>query len=321
MVKLLMLLLLFFVTKTICSFGNRDNDILCNESERDTLLRFKEGLEDPSNRLSSWVLEVDCCEWEGVTCDNLTGHVKELKLANPQDDAGNFKLRGKISDSILSLNDPSSFGQNLYSESLRWLQRLRSLSSLDLSYADLSKVSNWLLEINKLPSLVELRLSRCKLNHITPLSHVNFSSLSVLDISSNYFNGFIPNWISNLGSLVSLDLRGGYFQGPLPEGFSNLTSLENLNVAYNYLNSSLPKWLFSLTSISSLDLHGNDFQGPIPCGFQNSSAVTYLDLSDISFNSTMPNSLRGEISNDTSNLTNLVSIDLSENAFEGNIPR
>ncbi|KAF2316406.1 hypothetical protein GH714_041747 [Hevea brasiliensis] len=52
----------------------------CIESEREALLQFKLGLKDPSNRLSSWDRDVDCCEWPGVICDNLTNHVLELHL-------------------------------------------------------------------------------------------------------------------------------------------------------------------------------------------------------------------------------------------------
>ncbi|XP_022154250.1 LRR receptor-like serine/threonine-protein kinase GSO1 [Momordica charantia] len=192
-------------------------------------------------------------------------------------------------------NSPFS-GPRSNSGNLQWLQGLRSLLSLDLSYANLRKVSNWLLDINKLPSLVELRLSYCELGHITPLSRVNFTSLSVLDISSNNFNEFLPKWIFDLGSLVSLDLSGSNFQGSLPRGFSNLTSLQSLNLEYNYLNSSLPEWLFSLTSITSIRMKGSSFE----------------DLQSLY--------LQGEISNDIVNLTNLVSLDLSWNELKGTIP-
>lgn len=70
--------LLFFPTKTI-SKNNSSSNAVCIEIERDALLRFKKELEDPSNRLSSWIPEVDCCKWVGVHCDSLTGHVKELQ--------------------------------------------------------------------------------------------------------------------------------------------------------------------------------------------------------------------------------------------------
>ncbi|XP_038882430.1 receptor-like protein EIX1 [Benincasa hispida] len=380
----------------------------CIEIEREALLKFKEVLVDPSNRLSSWLVGTDCCKWAAIRCDSLTGHVKQLNLGNrfvnwntlkEMNSFLNDKLKGSLSDSILNLshisridlsyNDfggipiPSFFGsltslnylnltssgfqglvpyqlgnlsnlqylslrgnfrflddaKLLYSENLQWLQGLRSLLSLDLSQVNLSKVSNWLLEINKLPYLVELHMSGCELNHITPLSQVNFTSLSIFDISYNNFGLFsIPKWMSTVGSLVSIDLSGCDFLGSFPKGFSNLTSLESLILQYNNLNSTLPEWLFSLPKISYLDLRSNNFEGPIPNNFQTLSTVTYLDLSFNNFTSTsIPTSfysfhnlqylylisldLQGEISPHIANLTNLVLIDLSNNKLEGSTPK
>ncbi|KAK2639620.1 hypothetical protein Ddye_027415, partial [Dipteronia dyeriana] len=54
----------------------------CIESEKQSLLRFKEDLTDPSNRLASWNDDGDCCTWAGVVCSNVTGHVLELHLGN-----------------------------------------------------------------------------------------------------------------------------------------------------------------------------------------------------------------------------------------------
>ena len=54
----------------------------CLEVEKEALLKFKQGLTDPSGRLSSWVRE-DCCKWRGVSYYNRTGCVIKLKLGNP----------------------------------------------------------------------------------------------------------------------------------------------------------------------------------------------------------------------------------------------
>lgn len=55
--------------------------VRCSDKERKALLTFREGLEDPYARLSSWVGE-DCCAWEGVLCSRRTGAVVKLDLSN-----------------------------------------------------------------------------------------------------------------------------------------------------------------------------------------------------------------------------------------------
>ena len=73
------------------------NNIRCLEGERQALLEFKKVLVDDYGKLSSWRSEDEhknCCNWEGVHCDNQTGHVLELEV---------HYLRGMISPSILEL--------------------------------------------------------------------------------------------------------------------------------------------------------------------------------------------------------------------------
>ncbi|XP_039119403.1 receptor-like protein EIX2 [Dioscorea cayenensis subsp. rotundata] len=52
----------------------------CIESERMALLDFKKSISDPQDKLSSWAMGQDCCSWEGVRCDNITGNVIGLEL-------------------------------------------------------------------------------------------------------------------------------------------------------------------------------------------------------------------------------------------------
>ncbi|PSR93284.1 Receptor like protein [Actinidia chinensis var. chinensis] len=99
----------------ICfSYGIGSSKIMCLEIERQTLVKFKHDLKDPSNRLSSWAV-IDCCQWTGVVCDNFTGHVHEIHLRypychpdSPFESYGfkaysRLKLGGRISSSSLDL--------------------------------------------------------------------------------------------------------------------------------------------------------------------------------------------------------------------------
>ena len=59
------------------------NNISCLEGESQALIEFKKGLVDDYGRLSSWRSEDEnknCCNWEGVLCNNQTSHVLELYL-------------------------------------------------------------------------------------------------------------------------------------------------------------------------------------------------------------------------------------------------
>ncbi|KAF2305951.1 hypothetical protein GH714_009123 [Hevea brasiliensis] len=84
----------------------------CPKNERDALVKFKQGFNDPSGRLSSWVGE-DCCSWRGVTYNNRNGRIFRLNLHNPYanpddmfDTSGTaHELGGKIDPSLLHLRD------------------------------------------------------------------------------------------------------------------------------------------------------------------------------------------------------------------------
>ncbi|XP_064962402.1 receptor-like protein EIX1 [Musa acuminata AAA Group] len=297
----------------------------CIPAERSALLEFKRGLEDPTNRLSSWVGE-DCCKWEGVTCSNHTGHVVKLDLQNPHpfSDFGdepynNWTLGGELRPSLLglkhlkyldlSMNDfgginipefmgsfhqlqylnlsraglggllPHQLGNlsnlqylDLYNDldpnfvvrvrkfsidDALWISHLSSLKHLNLKNVKFQNGTHWLEALNMLPSIVEIYLSLCKIGSV-PLSlpHVNFTSLSVLDLSYNRINSTIPSWLFNISGLEHLDLSVNFFQGNIPPAFGNLASLKGLNLASNSLQGGIPTSFKNLCKLQNLILSG-----------------------------------------------------------------
>ncbi|KAL4183217.1 hypothetical protein AMTRI_Chr11g154060 [Amborella trichopoda] len=88
------------------SFCRADTEVGCLKVEREALIRFRDGLNDPENRLSSWQ-GPDCCRWRGLSCDNRSGNVIKLDLRNPYpNDAethGFWNLSGQVNSSLLEL--------------------------------------------------------------------------------------------------------------------------------------------------------------------------------------------------------------------------
>ncbi|XP_028075071.1 receptor-like protein EIX1 [Camellia sinensis] len=362
--------------------------IKCIETEREALFAFKQGLQDPSNRLSSWTGN-GCCQWSGVQCNKTSGHVIKLDLRNPFPssssaiaamDQGDYYtaygrscLGGDINSSLLDLkylqyldlssNDfkgtpipefigmlknlrylnlsSASFGgeippqlgnlsdlnhldlnskiYGLSTINLRWVSGLSSLRYLNMGGVKIDIEKDWLQEVNVLPSLVELHLPGCDLQSLPiSLPFINFTLLSVLDISGNSFNSSIPHWIFNLTRLRTLDLSSNSFQGTIPSEIINLISLEYLYMSGSgNFESQIPRYLGNLCNLKFLDLSGNNFSGSVDeifSGFldcPNNSLVS-LDLS--------ANSLGGELPNSLGILKNLQQLDLSSNSFWGSIP-
>ncbi|KAL3635733.1 hypothetical protein CASFOL_020280 [Castilleja foliolosa] len=80
----IIIIIIFFIIEQSTVYCLAKNNITfdCVPKEKKALLKFKASLADPSERLSSWKTEYDCCRWAGVECDKATGHVIELHLGN-----------------------------------------------------------------------------------------------------------------------------------------------------------------------------------------------------------------------------------------------
>ena len=211
-------------------------NVVCNEKDQQVLLVFKQGILDPSNRLSSWSAEEDCCNWTGIQCDNITGRVTKLNLQCLEVDC--VDLEGEINLSVLleleflkfldlSLNNFTaiyipidrqtslphanfsaihyldlSYNYYLRMNNLGWLSHVSSLKYLNLNYIDLHHETRWLQSLTMLPSLLELSLAGCRLEYIRPprdwyVNRPNTTSLEFLDLSSNNLNFEILKWVSN----------------------------------------------------------------------------------------------------------------------------
>ncbi|MED6135868.1 hypothetical protein PIB30_050692 [Stylosanthes scabra] len=89
-----------------------------------------------------------------------------------------------------------------------------------------------------------------------------------IDLSSNRFEGEIPNDFGELIALISLNLSHNSLIGPIPHSLGNLTNIESLDLASNMLIGEIPPELTNLNFLASLNLSNNHLEGSIPRGNQ-----------------------------------------------------
>ena len=131
-----------------------DNNVTvkCIKSEREALVRFKEGVIDFPGKLSSWVGEA-CCQWKGVECDE-SDHVIKLNLSNPAGRHRHFDYYEGIQYDALSINraaclppclDPSRGPYDRRSKYARLLGKI-TFTLIHLKYLKAFEFLNFLLK-------------------------------------------------------------------------------------------------------------------------------------------------------------------------------
>ncbi|XP_057972708.1 LRR receptor-like serine/threonine-protein kinase GSO1 [Malania oleifera] len=305
-ILVVVLVLLSWVGAVSFSYGN-PNAIHCRAEEREALLEFKKDfsrndfrklkIPDFFGSLASLTyLNLSLIGFGGSIPPQI-GNISSLHYL----DLGHKSYVENYNDLYVSSDD------------VRWISHLISIEFLDMSYVDLNQASsNWLLVMSMLPSLSTLHLFNCLLGNTLPLSHVNFSSLSTLDLSSNLFDSSIFGCLYGLPSLLLLSLRDSYFLGgSICVSLQNMTTLQMLDLSYCELNFIVPEWLYGMTNLQSLNFLGNKFRGSISSAIDNLTSLTELHLYE--------NDLEGRIPRSMGNLCSLRVLDLSWNQLNGDI--
>ncbi|GAU32402.1 hypothetical protein TSUD_44450 [Trifolium subterraneum] len=344
--KFVLFFLVFIEIAQTCLCAN--SHVPCIEQERQALLHFKASLsQDSPNKLSSWK-GTHCCQWKGINCDNVTGHVIKLDLMTPC----NIPFRPQQGE-LLDYLSYNSFGATMdcfpvvapnISSSLLQLEHL---TYLDLTGNNFSE-SPIPMFIGSMGRLEYLSLSGACFSGMIPNSIENLKNLHFLDLSFNNYVSYNPEfvvmrelqmnddirWISKLHSLKHLDLS--YVRlteiHNLFQVLNTLPSLLHLSLHYCGIDNSLiPRYaLQNMTSLVYLDLSWNELYGPFPESFQNMTSIESLYLSYNSF-TFIPtwfsdfekltlldlsyNGLHGPISEAFRNMTSIESLYLSSNNF------
>ncbi|KAJ1418049.1 Leucine-rich repeat [Sesbania bispinosa] len=307
-ISIILLLLLSSTTfhkSILCSTETR---LRCNEKDRSALLTFKHGVVDRSNKLSSWSNEEDCCAWNRVHCDNITGRVTRLDL-NQQ------YLEGEINLSLLEIEFLNYLDLSLNGFTALSLPPMlnQSLVTSNIHQINLQNETNWLQSMTMHSSLLELRLASCHLTDISPsIKHMNFTSLVTLDLSGNSFDSELPEWVFNLSNISHIDLSFNFLQGQIPKSLLSLQNLKSLRLNDNELNGSIPDWLGQHEHLQYLGLYENLFHGSIPSSLGNLSSLVDLSISS--------NFLTGNLPTSLGQLFNLKSLFIGGNLLSGAIP-
>ncbi|KAL9270872.1 Actin-depolymerizing factor 7-like protein [Drosera capensis] len=190
-----------------CYGGNSGlSSFKCMQAEREALLRFKGSLADLPDSFSSWKGN-DCCIWEGVGCNNTTGHVVKLDLQS------NWFVSSELDSALLDLKHLVylDLSGNDFSGSPipEFVGSMKRLEHLGLSQANLS-------------GLVPHQLGNF-FGDLVPKILQNFSSLRVLDLSSNNFHaeGGIWSFIRRAHGIKKLYMALNFLSGELSEQHSN----------------------------------------------------------------------------------------------------
>ncbi|XP_016462671.2 uncharacterized protein LOC107785811 [Nicotiana tabacum] len=327
LISLFLLYVALAVQVVSFSFGHS----LCSSHDSIALLQFKHSLAVADYPLlnyydffcpysypktTSWNRSsMDCCRWDGVTCDRFTGHVIGLDLSCS-------KLEGTIhpNSSLFQLRHLQTLDLSLNNFSLshipRGIGQLVSLMHLNLSYSMFE--GGIPLEISHLSNLVSLDLSYLFSLQFSQegfnMLFRNLTKLEVLSLSFVNISSKIPMNVSSSSSLRYLDLGKTGLHGNLPKSIFLLPNLETLRLSGNLdLTVSFPKFNWSSShTLTELDLSRNNISGGLPGTLGSLKALKLMKLHWCNLVGPIPESIR--------NLSQITELDLSYNHLESKIP-
>ncbi|KAH0693548.1 hypothetical protein KY285_020645 [Solanum tuberosum] len=93
-------------------------------------------------------------------------------------------------------------------------------------------------------------------------------TMTVIDLSSNHFDGVIPKALKDLSSLWLLNLSHNDLREDIPTELGQMNMLEVLDLSWNWLTGKIPWELTRLKFLAVFNLSQNVLVGPIPQGSQ-----------------------------------------------------
>jgi Leucine-rich repeat (LRR) protein len=311
----------------------------CLGNQQSLLLQLKDSLvfdRASSTKLVHWNQSVDCCLWEGVTCNE--GRVIGLDLTN-ESISGGFDSSSSLF-SLQYLQHLRLACNNFSSQIPSQFDRLTNLRYLNLSHACFT--AQIPIAISHLTRLVTLDLSTSYMDHCVfdslKLENPNLNMLiqNLSELTKLYLDGVnisaqVSEWgtalSSSLPKLRVLSLSRCHLSGPIPR-FNQLQGqlqvfpkyVEYLNFSKNNFNSVIPASIGdSLSEAYFFSLSSNKVYGSIPESICSATNLRVLDLSDNLLSGTIPQCLFNMSDGQMTSNQGLWVLNLSKNNLTGTI--
>ncbi|XWS27455.1 hypothetical protein CRYUN_Cryun26dG0116600 [Craigia yunnanensis] len=281
---------------------------LNNCSDQGPFIRNLSGMKP--RKIPSWKEGTDCCLWDGVSCDNVTGNVIGLDLRS-------CMLYGTIDSNnglfLLSHLQRLNLADNAFcmSQIPSSISELVSLPHLDLSNSDIS--GSVPQEISKLVSLdlssnrylyFETPAMKRLVQNMTKLRDVLLNGVGMFDVVPHS----LVNFSSSLSSLnMDFCSLGEHHGGEFPVNIFQLPNLKLLQLSYNPMIVHFPKSNWT-SPLRFLEVVGTGFTGSFPNSIGDLKSLEHLYVDG-----------RGELPNSIGNLVSLKQLNLQGN-FTGSIP-
>ncbi|GJY87651.1 leucine-rich repeat-containing protein [Tanacetum coccineum] len=345
---IIFLLFVFFTTFASSTFTHK-----CPEKQSEALLQFIRNLSsfnysngdipDYCNRVlpkvMRWDTNTDCCNWDGVTCDDSTGDIIILDLRcrtlkgtlHPNNSLSNLTHLFELNLSLNQLNgtlpswlftSPSLkhlfLGDNMFSgnvhfesfappPSLKWLDLTYNQLSGQIDVQSFQKLTNLTflnLSYNNFSGELELDTLLSRLTNLESL-HLSYSGFSVTTKNTNHYVN--PGFSLRYLTLVSCKLK------VFPNSFRAMKQLHSLDLSNNEIHGQIPHW--------AGEIGGNDSLVYLNLSHNFITGLPQFQLYGLQQLYLQSNLIQEPFPTSICNLSNLMYLDMSNNRFGGLIPQ